>query len=603
MVRKLMSAPAGWGKVFVSLLALTYLAAATVAALHSRLLVVIVLGAVFAGISLVRPVPHPRGGILEPNSPVTLTASLLWTPGEALLGVGLGSLVGLLVFRRTDGWRAVNNATAWALTAAVAARTAGFIRDSVPDGLLTITLAAVAAEAVSIATNTAVFALVRSSRYHRPLLEEWAYGISGQGWLIRLSDLPPAILAAAVAGLVGAVPVALVMTAGSALVVPVARWYSALYMDRTMRARADAALHWSEQRFRAMTAHISDGIALLTADGTVLYVSPSGSGVLGYSSIDVVGRSWLTLYPPEEAGRARGLLSTVMCSSDGRAVSELQMKHQDGSWRWMKTVYANLTMEPSVQAIVVTYRDITGQKRVEETLEEYAARLEDLSRQLVQAQETERRTIARELHDEVGQTLTALRLTLDVARQQAGDADVSGILTSLTRVSSMVETLQMRVRTLSFALRPSALDDQGLLPAVLLHCDQYMAHTPVRVQITHSGVGGRRFPPEVETTAYRVVQESLTNVARHAGVAAAIVRLWADEDVLGVQIEDAGQGFAVDPALSAMNSGGLSGMRERVKLLRGDFALESAPGSGTRVTAELPLRQPLRHRAVSDAPV
>lgn len=563
-----------------------YLALAAYTLPHDRSFVVAILSCVFAGISLVRPVPHPRGGTINPNVPVILTASLLWTPGEVLLGTGLGSAFGLFVFRRADAWRVTSNATGWGLSAAASAQTAAFVRGVLPNDFLAVIVAAAFAAAVYNGTNIALFSAYRSTRYHRPFLSELWYGLWSQGWLLRLSDLPLAIAAAMVARLAGTTSVALAATAGSALTVPFSQWYTGLYMNRTMHARADAALEQSEQRFRALTAHISDGITLLTAEGVVLYLSPSSRDVLGYPSTEVTGRSWFDLYHPSDLKRARALLDSVVHSPRGHAVAELRMRHQDGSWRCMQTVFANRIMESSVQSIVVTYRDISEQKRSEETLEEYAARLQDVSRQLVQAQETERRAIARELHDEIGQILTGLKLTLEVARQQTGGVEAA---TTLARAGSIVDSLQERVRTLSLNLRPTALDDRGLLPALMVHCNQYMVHG-LRIRVLHIGVSGLRFPPEVETSAYRVVQEGLTNFARHAGVTDATVRLWADEETLGVQVEDAGHGFAVDPTLAARQASGLSGMRERVKLAGGELVIESAPGLGTRITAEFPVK-------------
>ncbi len=574
--------------LLVTLLLIAYLGVATYTVPHDRFLVVVALSLIFAGVSLARPVPHPRGGTMNPNSPVILTASLLWTPGEVLLGTALGSAFGLLVFRRTDVWRVASNSTGWGLGAAASAQAASVVQTALPNNLLTVTLAAALAAAVQVGTNTFIFSVYRSIRYHRPFLSESWYGLRSQSWLLRVSDVPLAIAAVVVAHLAGTTTAALIVTAAAALAVPVSRWYLGFDVDRTMHARAGAALEQSEQRFRALTAHISDAITLLTAEGVVLYVSPSSRDVLGYPGTEVIGRSWFDLYHPGDLKQARALLDSVVRSPGEHAIAEMRMRHQDNSWRWMQTVYANRVMEPSVQAIVVTYRDISAQKRSEETLEEYAARLRDLSRQLVQAQEVERRVIARELHDEIGQILTGLRLTLDAIGQQIGTETTA----PLSRAMSMVDTLQARVRTLSLNLRPAALDDRGLLPALLVHCNQYSAHG-LEVQVIHNGVSGRRFAPELEITAYRVAQEALTNVARHAGVAGATVRLWADEETLGIQVQDNGKGFVVERGLTGPYSGGLSGMRERVALMGGDLAVESNPGAGTRVTAELPLKQSL----------
>jgi signal transduction histidine kinase len=157
----------------------------------------------------------------------------------------------------------------------------------------------------------------------------------------------------------------------------------------------------------------------------------------------------------------------------------------------------------------------------------------------------------------------------------------------------------MRVDNLSLDLRPAILDDLGLLPALLWHFERYTAQTNVCVTFRHSGLEGRRFASEVETAAYRIVQEALTNVARHADVSEVMVRAWADQDVLAVQIEDQGAGFDLEATLAAGETTGLAGMRDRAVLLGGKLTVESAPGTGTRVTAEFPLDgYPLERRGM-----
>lgn len=215
---------------------------------------------------------------------------------------------------------------------------------------------------------------------------------------------------------------------------------------------------------------------------------------------------------------------------------------------------------------------------------ESQGRLQHLSQRLIEAQERERRHLARELHDEVGQALTGLRLALEVAGRQP-PAEHARRLGEAHRV---VQELIARVRALSLDLRPAMLDDMGLLPAVLWQLKRYHEQTGVVVDLRHWGLE-RRLPPEVETVAYRVVQEALTNIARHAGVDAATVSLLAWPSQLLIQVRDAGRGFALDKALAGANSSGLIGMRERVSLLNGVLSIETAPGAGTCVTADLPL--------------
>jgi signal transduction histidine kinase len=144
-----------------------------------------------------------------------------------------------------------------------------------------------------------------------------------------------------------------------------------------------------------------------------------------------------------------------------------------------------------------------------------------------------------------------------------------------------------RVRERSLDLRPAMLDDLGLVPALVWHFERYAAQTKIKVAFKHAGIEGRRFAPPVETAVYRIVQESLTNVARHSGAAEVTVRVWVAGAALGVQVEDAGAGF--DPQHAARGyTGGLSGMRERALSVGGDLTLDTSPGGGTRVICELP---------------
>jgi PAS domain S-box-containing protein len=211
-------------------------------------------------------------------------------------------------------------------------------------------------------------------------------------------------------------------------------------------------------------------------------------------------------------------------------------------------------------------------------------RLEALSQRLLQVQEAERQHIARELHDEIGQALTALKLSLDTLK----DVSLEDVPDRLDETRRQVNELLGRVRNLALDLRPAMLDDLGLLPALLWLFERYSAQTSVQVNFEHRGLEGR-FNPEIETAAYRIVQEALTNVTRHAGVREVTVRSWSDASNLSVQIVDQGVGFDAQAALAAGTTSGVAGMRERVLLLAGHFTVESTPGKGTRVSAELPL--------------
>ncbi len=233
--------------------------------------------------------------------------------------------------------------------------------------------------------------------------------------------------------------------------------------------------------------------------------------------------------------------------------------------------------------------EVGERRRTENALHESAARMKVLSRRLIEVQEAERRNLALELHDQIGQILTGLKLTLEMAARLPPDEARDGIIQAQT----LVNELMARARKLSLDLRPATLDHLGLLSALLWHIKQYSAQTQVRVLFKHSGLEGERFPSEIETAAYRIVQEALTNVARHAETLEATVRVWADRHSLTIQVEDQGKGFDTETAFAAHNTSGLAGMRERASLLGGHFTIESNAGRGTRLIAEF---------AVSDNP-
>lgn len=230
-------------------------------------------------------------------------------------------------------------------------------------------------------------------------------------------------------------------------------------------------------------------------------------------------------------------------------------------------------------------------KRAERELRRLAERLHGLSRQLLRVQEEERRHLARELHDEVGQLLTGLRLLLRPREQLEPDS----VRDRFEQARSVVDDLLERVRGLSFDLRPAALDQLGLVPGLLALFERYSHQSGILVDFKHQGLD-QRFTPDVETAAYRIVQEALTNVARHAAVAGVTVRLWASDEVLHVQVEDRGRGFDAEVALQSPHSRGLTGMNERVGLLGGRLTVESRPRCGTQVLAEIPLRLPEEER-------
>jgi signal transduction histidine kinase len=199
---------------------------------------------------------------------------------------------------------------------------------------------------------------------------------------------------------------------------------------------------------------------------------------------------------------------------------------------------------------------------------------------VIEGQELERRRLARELHDETGQALTSVLLGLKSVETAE---DVPEALASLREL--VVATLQ-DVRRLAVELRPKALDDFGLVPALERLVETFNEATGISVEF-ESQLGAERLQPEVETTLYRIVQEALTNITKHAGATRVSVLLVRRPGVVSALIEDDGHGFGADE--EARGGIGLAGMRERLALLDGRLTIESGRGTGTSLVAEVPI--------------
>ncbi len=337
--------------------------------------------------------------------------------------------------------------------------------------------------------------------------------------------------------------------------------------------RAEEAQKKSEAMLHDLFEFAPDTVVVIDHEGTILRVNAQVEKMFGYDRNTLIQKPIEVLMPSFMAARVQTL-------PKGSGLEQVG-KRKDQSEFPVDVMLSPVEADEG-SIFIGVIRDITRRKQAEKALQEYADRLKFLSRRLMEVQEVERRNIARELHDEIGQVLTGLKLTLEMGNRVADE-----IPTCLNKARVLVNELMERARNLSLDLRPAMLDDLGLLPALLWHIEHYTASTQVHVNFKHSGLEGRRFAPEVETSAYRIVQEALTNIARHANVSEATVRVLTHHQTLWIEIQDHGIGFDQAAALMGSETSGLAGMRERAVLLGGRMEIESHPGAGTRLTAEL----------------
>jgi two-component system sensor histidine kinase UhpB len=356
--------------------------------------------------------------------------------------------------------------------------------------------------------------------------------------------------------------------------------------ERTRCRQATGKLAASEERFQLVARATNDAVWDWDLATGALWWNEHVTTLFGYPKAEVRGEIewWYQhLHPEDERRVVSGIHSTLDAGAQSWS-AEYRFRRRDGSYAYVfDRGYVMRGKNGKPARMIGAMMDITKTKVAEEQLRRSHEELRSLAGYLQSVREEERSRMARELHDEIGQALTGIRLALEIYMREQGDTAER----ALRPAAALTNELIGKVRDLSLELRPAMLDDLGLLAALKWHFDRYTSQMKVRIDFTQTGLDQRRFDRELETAAYRIVQEALTNVARHAAVDRVNVSIWVDETRLCLLVQDRGQGFDVERISSNFRSG-LSGMRERAALLGGRIRLDTAPGRGTRLLAELP---------------
>jgi len=365
----------------------------------------------------------------------------------------------------------------------------------------------------------------------------------------------------------------------------------ALQQREAERQQAVKELRQSEERFRALVQNSTDVTGITDKNGLILYRSPNLLTTLGYEVADALGQSIFDYFWPEDLPRAQGRLAELVKAPGNTQRDEYRLRHKDGSCRFIESTSSNHLEDPAIGGIVFNYRDITERKRTQGRLKESRQRLQTLSRRLVEVQETERRHLARELHDEIGQSLTVTEMNLQALLELPG---TDALAPRLKESLQVVERVQEQVHDLSLNLRPSMLDDLGLEPALRWYTERQAGLAGLQVEVRADPLE-QRLDPMIETECFRVAQEALTNVVKHAKARAVTVELSTNdnEEQLDLSVRDDGVGFDVSAVRAQAVRGaslGLLSMEERAALAGGGLEYDSTPGRGTEVHAWFPLK-------------
>jgi len=396
---------------------------------------------------------------------------------------------------------------------------------------------------------------------------------------------------------------------------------SAMVMDVTDSRKAQERIRVSENRYRRLFEAAHDGI-LLVDPGTsrIIDANPFMTRLLGYSHEQLIGKELFEIGLLKDEVASRQMFRKLKKSHEVR-YENLPLKNQSGRHQEVEVV-ANLYQEDGHSVIQCNIRDITLRRVAEKVTarnlrleKEIVARqkietdlrakrkeqsdllrqsrlqqkmLRDFSHRILNVQEDERKRISRELHDVIAQTLVSINVHLAVLNQGGADSPAN-FHRQIARTQMLIKKAVGIVHDFALELRPTMLDDLGLMPALQTYMKQFMADTGIRVSLK-AFTKIDQLAIMVRTMLYRIVQESLTNVARHSKASRVVVKIESFAKVIRVTIKDNGDGFQVTDKVRSRKKSrlGLVGMKERAEMIGGSFQVDSAPGGPTTVLVEIP---------------
>lgn len=350
-----------------------------------------------------------------------------------------------------------------------------------------------------------------------------------------------------------------------------------------------------KDRLVAILEKTPNFIAMADADGELLYLNPAGRALMGVEEDnDLSGMSLLGCHTAESR---ETLTQKAMPSAEHYGVwsgDSTLLAHHGAEIPTTQVMIAHHDHGGCLNGYSVVEQDMTAWVRAENALRHSQEELQRLSDQLLTVQETERQRIAADLHDGLGQSLSLIKLSLEDAARLAGEGAAAEAAEALKRLVPKLKDTLTEVRRISMDLRPSTLDDLGILPTLSWFFREFGEHCrTIEVEKNFSVIEGD-VPPPLKISIFRILQEAVNNIVKHASASRIRVGLKKENDLLRLTVEDNGKGF--DPAERRLaqptpEGGGLGllGMKERARLSGGALMVESAPGAGTRINIWWPV--------------
>ena len=356
--------------------------------------------------------------------------------------------------------------------------------------------------------------------------------------------------------------------------------------------RTEKALKESEEFSTSLLSNTPHPIIVINPDGSIRYVNPALEKLTGFFSAEVIGRKppypWWT---QETLKQTSGDFGEALHTGAHRVEGLFQKKN--GERFWVEITSIPVKGNGELKYYLANWADITERKQGLEALQESEKQLRFLSSQLLKAQENERKRIAQELHDGIGQTLSAIKFGLEDVLDALGQGEARSGTRALETLIPLAKSGIEDVRRVCADLRPSILDDLGLLATVSWFCREFQTiYSGIRIE-KQIDMKENEVPDTLKTVIYRVLQEAFNNIAKHSGADLVRLSLRKTGNTINLSIEDNGGGFDLQDALSAdsfKRGLGLASMKERTEHSSGSFSIESTRGAGTIVRASWPCK-------------